>query len=395
MRLKSVPDPGKGAVLVAHPSGELYGADRVMLESVAAMVARGWRVIVTLPETGPLVSEIQSREAEVILCPAPVLRKSALRPAGFLELMRTTGRCLLPASRIIRSNNCAVIYVSTLTIPSWMLVGRLLGVPVVCHVHEAEGSASALLRWMLALPLLAADRVILNSRFSLDVLTTSVGRLRRRCQVIYNGVAGPATVRSAREELSSPVRLLFIGRLSPRKGAQVAIAALKDLTERGVLAQLDLLGSVFPGYEWFDQELKKTVQRESLDARVNFLGFRRDVWPEIADADIVLVPSIGDEPFGNTAVEALLAARPLIASATTGLKEAANGYAAATFVNAGNSATLADAVVKVVDNWDTFRAAALDDRSIAEERHSLKKYRESIGAVLDEVSTLAPVRRRI
>ena len=41
-----------------------------------------------------------------------------------------------------------------------------------------------------------------------------------------------------------------------------------------------------------------------------------------AEADIAIVPSVLDESFGNTAVEALLAARPLIVSDIPGLLEA-------------------------------------------------------------------------
>lgn len=46
---------GAGTVLIAHPSADLYGSDRVMLETVDALVAAGRRVVVTLPADGPLV----------------------------------------------------------------------------------------------------------------------------------------------------------------------------------------------------------------------------------------------------------------------------------------------------------------------------------------------------
>ena len=52
---------GNRAVLFAHPSADMYGSDRVLLESLTAMVARGWRVDVALPDQGPLVPEIEAR----------------------------------------------------------------------------------------------------------------------------------------------------------------------------------------------------------------------------------------------------------------------------------------------------------------------------------------------
>ena len=97
---------------------------------------------------------------------------------------------------------------------------------------------------------------------------------------------------AARRELDGPVRLLFVGRLSPRKGPQVALATLQELLGRGIDARLGLLGSVFEGYEWFEAELQATVAEQGLADRVEFLGFRADIWPYLADADVVLVPSV-------------------------------------------------------------------------------------------------------
>ena len=49
-------------------------------------------------------------------------------------------------------------------------------------------------------------------------------------------------------------------------------------------------------------------------------GLLPSPWPALEDADIVLVPSYG-ESFGNAAAEALLAERPVVASAVQGLLE--------------------------------------------------------------------------
>lgn len=379
-------DPAPRTALIAHPSAELYGSDRVMLESVEGLLAAGWRVIVTVPQSGPLVAEIEKRHAELVICPAPVLRKSALQPRGFLRLLAELTRSWLPGRRIILGENCDVVYVSTLTIPFWVILSRLCRVPVVCHVHEAEGSASKFLRWAMAAPLLAADRIVLNSEFSLQVLTSSVGRLKRRCTVIYNGIGGPQAVTPARDTLEEPVRMLFLGRLSPRKGAKIAIESAAELVRRGMNVQLSFLGSVFAGYEWFEAELGELVRTSHLDAHVTFLGFQADVWPELSKADVVLVPSVSDEPFGNTAVEAVLAARPLIASATTGLKEAAQGYRSAQLVAPADPGAIADAVARLYRNWDCFRQAALDDSVEASRRHSPIAYQAAIAELLLDAS---------
>jgi glycosyltransferase involved in cell wall biosynthesis len=372
---------GRPAVLVVHPGAELYGADRMLLESVTALID-SFTVTVALPGPGPLVGELESLGVRVALCPMPVLRNAALRPRGAARLLADGVRGALPALRLLRRHGNAGVYVNTLTIPSWPLLARLAGRPSLCHVHEAEQSAPRILRRAMALCPALADRVVANSRFTLEVLADVAPRLRKRSTVVYNAVHAPAEVAPARRELDGPLRLLYVGRISPRKGPQVAIATLRELVARGVDARLDLLGSVFTGYEWFQAELRQTVADSGLAGRVRFLGFDSDVWSYMAASDVVLVPSIGEESFGNAAVEAVLAARPLVVSDTSGLREAAAGYASAQAVAPGRPSDWADAVERVAVDWATFRRAAADDAVEARHRHSARRYQERLVEVV-------------
>jgi GT2 family glycosyltransferase len=388
--LRGAPAPAAvDTVLVAHPGAELYGSDRVLLESVTAL-ARDRRVVVVLPQGGPLVAELEARGAVVETCAMPVLRKAALRPSGALRLAADACRGLLPAVRLVWRHGRGGVYVSTLTIPSWVVLSRLLRRPVLCHVHEAESTAPRPVRRAMAVGPLLADSVVVNSRYSLAVLADVAPAVRRRSTVVYNGVPGPDDVVPAREQLTGPVRLLFIGRLSPRKGPQVAVAALAELVARGLDARLDLLGSVFDGYEWFAEELHDLVRDAGLTDRVEFLGFRSEIWPVLAASDVVLIPSVGDEPFGNTAVEAVLAARPLVVSAGSGLQEAADGYPSAQAVAPGEAGLWADAVQRVVATWPTRRHQALEDAAAARHRHDPRAYQDRLHRVMAELAD--PVR---
>ena len=376
---------GAGTVLIAHPSADLYGSDRVMLETVDALVAAGRRVVVTLPADGPLVQLIEARGARVELCLSPVLRKSALRPVGMVKLLLETARSLPASISLIRRSGAAVVLVNTVTIPFWIPVARLVRRPVICHVHEAEASASSVIKRALALPLLLANKLIVNSRFSLGVLTSSFARLGRKATVVLNAVAGPEQPTLARAGLDGVVRLLYIGRLSPRKGPDVAIEAVNVLRARGVRASLDLVGAPFPGYEWFEQDLRDLVRRKDLGGAVTFLGFQSDVWPHLLSADVVVVPSVKDEPFGNTAVESVLSARPVVVSATSGLQEAVEGYGSAQQVRPADPDALADAIGRVHDDWPTFREKAFQDAHTAAERHAPAEYARRVCEIVDSV----------
>ncbi|MGZ8751075.1 MAG: glycosyltransferase [Pseudonocardia sp.] len=387
-------EPVRGRVLVAHPSADLYGSDRVLLETVAALVDAGWQVVVTVPAGGPLCDALEQRGARVMLCPAPVLRKSALRPAGFVRLVVESLRATVAGSRLIRTVDPAVVYVNTVTIPLWILLARAWRRPVVSHVHEAEGSASGLLRRALAAPQLLASAVVTNSEFSTNVLATSFPRLRRRAEVVYNAVPGPPSASPPRPVVVGALRLLYVGRLSQRKGVDVAVEAVSLLAERGVEVDLDLVGEVFPGYEWYREDLEAQVARAGLGERVHLRGFQPVVWPWLADADAVLVPSRADEPFGNTAVEAMLATRPAVVSDTSGLREAARGYRGVRYVAPGDPVALADGVAEVLDSWPALVAGSRADADLAAARHGTATYGARVVGIVERVAAAGPRRRQ-
>jgi glycosyltransferase involved in cell wall biosynthesis len=374
-------------ILVAHPSAELYGSDRVMLESVSALLDDGWEVVVTVPTDGPLLAELLARGARVEICPSPVLRKSVLRPAGMLQFLRTSAAGTRHGSSLLRRERPALVYVNTITIPLWAVLARTHRTPVLTHVHEGEASASKLMRRVLALPLFLSSALVANSRFSVGVLESSFRRLGRRAEVVYNAVPGPPAHRPVRRDLDGGMRVTYIGRLSPRKGVDIAIDALAELRSRGVDADLDLVGSVFPGYEWYESELREQVSAADLGSRVTFHGFQPSVWELVGSSDVVVVPSRVDEPFGNTAVEAILAGRPVIASATSGLLEATAGYQTATTVAPGSVDALANALEATVDEWAERADAMWADTQTAQARHSVSAYRRRIAQIVRGLTT--------
>ncbi len=238
------------------------------------------------------------------------------------------------------------------------------------------------MRKALGIPLLLARRLVLNSRCSSSVLTDALPQAGPRSVVIVNGVTGPPRMQPPRARLEEPVRLLYVGRLSERKGPGDAIEAVRLLGFRGVDAHLDIVGAVFPGNELFEDDLRRQVEAARLDGRVRFHGFTADVWPYLAACDVLLVPSRTDESFGNTAVEAILAARPVVATRIRGLVEATTAFDASLLVAPSAPAEIADAVERVVTHWNEFRAHALNDAPRAAHRYSRDRYQSAVTDVL-------------
>lgn len=364
-------------VLIVHPGAEMYGADRVALESTRALIYGGHDVIVALPEQGALSSALSDAGAQVVVLPMFVLRKQLLAPRNWPELVASTLRGAITTWRLIGRIRPDVGYVSTVILPQWPALLRLRGTRAIVHVHEAESGSAWPIRAVLYAPLLAASSVIANSRFTAQVISDTFSLLRRRVQVIVNPVAGPTTQMPLRER-PDRIRIAFVGRLSPRKGPDVIVGAMPLLRERGHRPQLDIIGDVFRGYEWFSAELDDRIRELRLMDDVHRHGYAPDVLPHLAAADVVAVTSRVDESFGNVAVEAVLAGRPVIVSDLTGLREAVSGYSTARVVPVGDSTALAESIHGLIDEWDEIRSEVAVAAAEATERHSVQRYGDAL-----------------
>lgn len=373
-------------LLVAHPSPDLYGSDRQLLETVAGVRAAGWRVEVHLPAPGPLVELLEAEGADVRVLAFPVLRKSLLHPARLAGHVLDSARAVARIRRLLRRTRPDLLLVNTVTIPTWLAAARLARTRTLCHVHEAEESGPRLVAAGLAAPLLLADAVVANSDASRRALARAVPRLGRRVEVVHNGVQGPPDAPTPREHApGTPWRLVLVGRLSPRKGSDVALEALARLVADGHDARLALCGTVFPGYEWFEEQLRERAARDDLAGRVDLLGYVHPTWPVVAEADVVLVPS-RVEPFGNTAVEGMLARRPVVACRTQGLVEVVDDGRTGLLAEPGDAASLAAAIERLLRDETLRTTVAEAGLAEAHERFTTGRYRARIAGAVERAA---------
>lgn len=112
-------------------------------------------------------------------------------------------------------------------------------------------------------------------------------------------------------------RLLYVGRLDPRKGVDTAIRALADLPPE---ARLTVAGG------WDERErgrLTGLARDHGLDDRVTFLGQcdRERIHQAYGEADAVIFPVVWDEPWGLVPLEAMARGRPVVATGRGGSAE--------------------------------------------------------------------------
>ncbi len=372
-------------VLVAHPSPDLYGSDLQLLETVTGFVDAGWEVVVTIPQEGPLLPLLTERGAKILVIPFPVLRKALLHPRRILGFLQDTVSATLGARRLLHKLQPSVVWVNTLTIPVWQAAALLTRTPSVVHVHEAEEDGARIVRTALVSPITLSKVGVVNSKAAARAITDVLPLLKNKLELVYNGVPGPGYIAEPHPSHDGPTHIALVGRLSPRKGTDVALEAIAHLRSSGYNVHLDLYGAIFPGYEWFEEELRERSNKEDLAGAVTFHGYVRPVWNSLAAADIVIVPS-RVEPFGNVAVEAQLAYRPLVVSAVQGLTEIITDGKNGLHAQPDSGTDLARALKELLD--DPARAAELARAGYenATSRFTVERYQQEVARVLEEAA---------
>lgn len=127
---------------------------------------------------------------------------------------------------------------------------------------------------------------------------------------------GPDTRRFKRQD-PHPWRgeILYSGRLHPDKGVEHPLRALADLPE----CRLTIAGTGDPRY---GEKLARIAEELAVADRVEMVGEQHDRLPELyAEADVVVFPSVWEEPWGLVPLEAMAVGRPVVATAVGGAAE--------------------------------------------------------------------------
>ncbi|TQC44239.1 glycosyltransferase family 1 protein [Rhodococcus sp. WS4] len=372
-------------ILYCHPGAELYGSDRMAALTIRGLKSAGHAVTVVLPNQGPLVEHMTTDEIPLIVESVPVLRKEYLSPRGMLRLILNSIAALFRTVQIIRTTRTEVVYANTLTQPIWIVAAKLTRRPIICHVRELERDTSRLLRFLLVGPLRLADAVVCNSKATREFVTQSAFMPGNIVDVVYNGKDWAEYFSSDPSPYRTPVRILLVGRISPRKGQDIAIRAIHRLSQSGLNVNLTFAGDVYDGYEWYRDELLSLEKELGIEEECNYLGFVENTTKVLAEADIVIVPS-RQEPFGTVAAEAMAAMRPTIASDVEGLAEiVVNGVTGLT-VPPGDDEALANAISTLIANPQQAVDLAARGFEYVNTEFSIDRYNTGIQDVVFRVS---------
>jgi len=175
----------------------------------------------------------------------------------------------------------------------------------------------------------------------------------RPMAVVYNGVAladfvpgeGREAARLSLGLRPDDLAVGLIGRLEPWKGQTVFLEALAQARQEYPALRGLIIGDAQPAFPHYEAELRQRAAALGLGSGVIFAGRRDDLGPVLAALDLVAHTSVTPEPFGRVIIEAMAAARPVIASDAGAGPEIVTDGETGRIVPAGDVAALATAMV--------------------------------------------------
>ncbi len=374
-----------------HPELGLGGAERLVVDAAVELERRGHQVVMftavhdrarAFPET--LRMDVRVHGA---FLPA--------RIAGRMQASCTALRLAWLATRVAAERlDVVVCDLVPYAVPLLKALGRA---PVVYYCHYPDQLlAEAPRRGLYALyrapldrlevpAMRAADRVLVNSRFTAGVLAG----LGCAAEVVYPGVDVEAYAGVPAAPSGGDVVLLGIARFDPRKNLPLAIDALAELRASAPAAfsraRLHLAGGIDPSRpegEQLARDLEARAAALGLGDRVVFhrSPSEHERMALLARARCVVHTAL-DEHFGLVPIEAMAAGRPVVAVAAAGpLETVVDGETG--YLCAPTARAFAGALAKLIEEPETADRLGRAGRLRARDRFSRRAFGDALDGVL-------------
>jgi glycosyltransferase involved in cell wall biosynthesis len=293
-------------LLAVSPSGELSGAERVLLRLLDGARASGWAVTCASPP-GPLVEALTSSNVRHVELPHLKLdpgprRRSVPRLAGRQVPAARTLRRLSPDADVIVANGLLVLPALRLAHPrapvAWLVhdVIHRRSWKAVLEVGKAGVDTAIAVSEAVAAPLRAAGLAVVV--------------IRAGTPWPVPAMPGPPT---------GPPIIGCAGLLTPWKGQDVLLEAVASLP--GTDARVELAGSFFAGDEDYVSALRERAQRPDLRGRVRILGRVDDTLARMRTWTVAVSSSVAPEAGPLVALEAMSVGLPLVGTDLGGTPE--------------------------------------------------------------------------
>lgn len=169
------------------------------------------------------------------------------------------------------------------------------------------------------------------------------------CKIIYNGIS-PQLLERAKENRIRPngiYNIAYIGRLVQEKGVDLLIDAFSEIAKK-YDAKLMIVGDGN-----YRSNLEEQVEKRNIKGQVIFYGQQSDVSRFLEQTDIFVYPSVRQEVFGISIVEAMAYGIPCIANNVGGIPEVIDDGVNGFLTRECTSEEIANRIEKVIELYKT------------------------------------------
>jgi glycosyltransferase involved in cell wall biosynthesis len=258
---------------------------------------------------------------------------------------------------------------------SWLpLWAVLCGVKVVfftdhCRqpLHARRLTRLKLRFWNLLVPRFFKTRLITISDHMKRLLVSDFFMAPDNIDVVLNGVntarfkpRSDAECQQAREQYGVPSESLVVSTaaaLIPEKG----IADFLDAAQL-ILKEEQRAFFLVAGDGSLENQLKERSVALGLTSRVRFVGLVADISKFLAIANVIVIPSVWQEPAGLVVIESMACGRPVVATRVGGIPEYVADGRAGVLIEPKRPDMIAEAVLKFLRNPELSKRIGLASR---------------------------------
>lgn len=284
-------------------------------------------------------------------------------------------------ARFIRSERIEIIHSASQ--PRALLLSSLLslatGGKLVVHVHEKHYKRLSPMGLATIFGFRRAAAVIIVSRFMAKNVAPFCSD-GARVHPVHNvvdierfrpGLDGSEIRHVYGIGPQAPV-LAMVGRVIVEKGQHDLLKALLALQERHPDLKAFIVGwdstARLPDGRTYRESLDAFCREHGLDDHVIFTGTRPDVEKFYTAADVVVVPSVYEEPFGLVVIKAMAMGKPLVATRSGGIPEIVEDDKTGLLVPRSDPEALAKAILRLLDDPELCERLGRQARASVEER---------------------------
>lgn len=365
-------------VLFVSNTAKMSGAEFSLLSLMKGLDRRQFSPLLLLPEEGLFAERARQAGIELQFVPAMIRFGEAHGPAALPRAIRSVWRIV----RIIRRRRIRIVHANSPRAAfTGGLAGRLAGARTVTHVRDIEQSPFSSLAKSRIINFLS-DKIIAVSQATADAIQGVNPALGRKTEVIYNGIAAgeiewrPQEKTRSRLGISPATKLIgSVGIIHPAKGQDILLRAVSRIKSIFPEVKVLLIGEVFhPDDAGYKIKLEKLAAELGITENIVFTGFRSDVFDLIQALDIFVHAANYPDPLPRTLLEAAACGKAIVATKTGGIPEIVDDGVSGVLVQAGDAATLAEAVVQLLSRPDEARRLGAAARKKIERDFPIHKH---------------------